>query len=341
MSNDLVTTIEHKQPQLVQLFSRVIQQRRLAHAYLFAGMDGAGQLELATWVAMRLFCLHPTDDGAPDGTCQECQRILTRQHPDVVQIEPDGKSIHVDQVRYLKAEFSKSAVEGNRKVFIISAADQMTAGAANSLLKFIEEPSGTVNAFLLTTNRNLMLPTIVSRTQVVEFPPLSSQEFQAELESRGIDPVQSQVLQHITNSATTAAELLKDDWLAQTTQQLWQWFQQVVGGKQQSFVTVQTNLVGLAKDTNQQKICLDLVTGFFQDALLQHYDLTSAGDLSFPQYQRQLGELAANLTSKQLLTATELSLKAKQQLNSNINFQNVLEGLTLQLWPIFIRTGNH
>lgn len=60
------------------------------------------------------FCLH-VKDGQPDGTCEECQRISKQLHPDVLMIEPDGRQIKVDQVRYLKSEFSKSAVEGSKK----------------------------------------------------------------------------------------------------------------------------------------------------------------------------------------------------------------------------------
>ena len=105
---------------------------------------------------MRLFCQNPDDQGFPCGVCNECRRIIEKEHPDVVEIEPDGQSIKVDQVRFLKSEFSKSAVEGNQKVFIIFAAETMTTSAANSLLKFIEEPVGNTVAFLITSNRNLI-----------------------------------------------------------------------------------------------------------------------------------------------------------------------------------------
>lgn len=330
----LSQTLVAKQPRLLTAFKHIIQQKHLAHAYLFTGMEGAGQAELAQWIAQRLFCLHVVD-GEPDGTCEECVRIANGSHPDIVTVAPTGKSIHVEQVRYLKAEFSKSAVEGNRKLFIISDAEKMTASAANSLLKFIEEPSGNVTALLLTTNKQLMLPTIISRTQVIEFPPLNAQALQQTFETAGIPAAQAQMLRGLTNSVTQAQALLADDWLPQAAEALWRWFEQVVAGEARSFVAVQVHLVGLAKETNQQAVMLDLVAALFQDLLQLHFQVDAANELTFGQYQQALTKLTTNLSARQLIEATELALTAKRQLASNISFQNVMEGLTLQLWPIF------
>ena len=333
-TDPLATTLAAKQPRLLAAFQHIIKQNHLAHAYLFTGMEGAGQPELARWIAQRLFCLHVVDD-QPDGTCEECLRIANGSHPDIVTVAPDGQSIKVDQVRYLKAEFSKSAVEGNRKIFIIEDAEKMTASAANSLLKFIEEPSGNVTAFLLTTNKQLMLATIISRTQVIEFPPLNAQALQQMFEAAGITPQMAQMLRGLTNSVTQAKGLLEEDWLPQAAQALWRWFDQVVKGEPRSFVAVQVNLAGLAKDANQQSVMLDLIAALFQDLLQLHFEVDAKDELTFGQYESELTALTSQLNGRQLVAATELALTAKRRLASNISFQNVLEGLTLQLWPIF------
>ncbi|USJ86937.1 DNA polymerase III subunit delta' [Lactiplantibacillus pentosus] len=333
-TDSFAQTLTAKQPRLLAAFKHIIAQNHLAHAYLFAGMEGAGQPELAHWIAQRLFCLHVTDDGEPDGTCEECVRIANGSHPDIVTVAPEGQRIHVDQVRYLKAEFSKSAVEGNRKLFIISDAEKMTASAANSLLKFIEEPSGNETALLLTTNKQLMLPTIISRTQVIEFPPLNAQALQQTFEQAGIAPNQAQMARSLTSSVTQAQALLEDDWLPQASQALWRWFEQAVKGDSRSFVAVQVNLVGLAKDADHQLVMLDLIAALFQDLLQLHFQVATTA-LTFGQYQQELTALTTRLSDDQLIAATELALTAKRQLASNISFQNVLEGLTLKLWPIF------
>lgn len=135
------------QPEITARFASLIERGALAHAYLLVGNVNMGTVALATEVALRLFCPHQDDQGHPDRTCPECQRILSGNHPDVVVARPEGRQIKVDQVRYLKAEFSKTGVEGEKKVFIIEGAETLTGSAANSLLKFIEEPGPGVYIF--------------------------------------------------------------------------------------------------------------------------------------------------------------------------------------------------
>ena len=97
---------------------------------------------------------------------------------------------------------------------------------------------------------------------------------------------------------------------------------------------MQVNLVGLAKDADHQLVMLDLIAALFQDLLQLHFEVATTA-LTFGQYQKELAGLTAEVSDEQLIAATELALTAKRQLASNISFQNVLEGLTLKLWPIF------
>ncbi|MFG5456460.1 DNA polymerase III subunit delta', partial [Enterococcus faecalis] len=77
----------------------------------------------------------------PCESCRNCQRIESGNHPDVHVVHPDGLSIKKGQIQALQEEFSKTGLESHKKLYIISHADQMTVNAANSLLKFLEEPS--------------------------------------------------------------------------------------------------------------------------------------------------------------------------------------------------------
>ncbi|MFC6275355.1 DNA polymerase III subunit delta' [Levilactobacillus tangyuanensis] len=327
----LLSTAQRLQPQLVNHFMNLITKHELSHAYLFNGADGTGRQAVATTIAMRLFCQNVTADGHPCGECSECRRILAGDHPDVVSVVPDGQRIKVEQVRYLKAEFSKSAVEGNQKIFIVDQVDRLTTSAANSLLKFIEEPVGNTVALLLTASKNLILPTILSRTQVVDFPGVAPKELANELEKAGVVPSQRLLLATLTESVTAATELIVDDWLGDAQAKVGQWFTACCESDERAFVRVQTELVPLATNRERQGIVLDMLVAVWHDALRLQTTVLANDQLAYPQVAQASQQVAQRLTTDQLVTVMTLCLGTRSQLNGNINFQTILEALTLQI----------
>lgn len=327
--NEILQNAEQRQPVLVQHFQNVIKHRELAHAYLFAGPSGSGKVELAMWIAMRLFCIN-VKDGQPCGVCEECQRITAREHPDVVIVEPDGNAIKVDQVRFLKAEFSKSGVEGNRKVFIVAGTETMTASAANSLLKFLEEPAGDMTALLLTTNAQLVLPTVISRTQVIEMKPLSEAELRAQFKAVGLPADLTELTLRLTSDPNEVADWLIDDWLQQAVAAVWQWFSLVAKPDLNAFVLVSTTLVPLAKDRPHQRLLLDMMLSGFRDLLMTKVAIKKFTP-RFTKHDKELVTLASQYNETNLLEITDLGLQSKQLLERNVSFQNIAESLTLQV----------
>ncbi|KRO04540.1 DNA polymerase III subunit delta [Levilactobacillus paucivorans] len=329
--DSLVARVKRLQPQLLAHFMTLISENRLAHAYLFNGADGTGRQDLARLIAMRLFCQNVTPEGLPCETCSECRRIMAGDHPDVVTVVPDGQRIKVDQVRYLKSEFSKSAVEGNQKIFIVDQVDRMTTGAANSLLKFIEEPVGNTVALLLTANKNLLLPTILSRTQIVDLLRVAPTALSDELAKVGVVPSQRYLLSTLTESVATAQELIENDWLKTAQQNVGQWLQACAAGDERAFVRVQTELVPLASNRDQQGLVLDMVVQAWHDVLRQQTQVVADSELAFPQVAKVSRELAQRLSVDQLVAILTLTLATRGQLTGNLNFQGILEALTLKI----------
>lgn len=329
--DSLVARVQRLQPQLLTHFMTLIRENRLAHAYLFNGVDGTGRQALARLIAMRLFCQNVTPEGLPCETCSECRRIMAGDHPDVVTVVPDGQRIKVDQVRYLKSEFSKSAVEGNQKIFIVDQVDRMTTGAANSLLKFIEEPVGNTVALLLTANKNLILPTILSRTQIVDLLRVAPTALTDELAKVGVVPSQRYLLSTLTESVATAQELIENDWLKTAQQSVGQWLQACATGDERAFVRVQTELVPLASNRDQQGLVLDMVVQAWHDVLRQQTQVVADSELAFPQVAKVTRELARRLSVDQLVAILTLTLATRGQLAGNLNFQGILEALTLKI----------
>lgn len=228
---------------LANYFASLLKQNQLVHAYLLTGPAGSGKRSLALWVAAGLFCLHPETTGSPCGKCAECQRILTGNHPDVIDVVPDGSSVKVEQTRFLKAEFSKSGVEGRRKVIILESAEKLTISAANSLLKFIEEPSGQMTFFLLAQNVNQLLPTIVSRCQLLKMVIPSETQRSQLFAQAGISASKSDLLAGLTVDLQVAKQLDQTGAVYQLSDKLIEWYLKILSKDWLSVVDVQSQIM--------------------------------------------------------------------------------------------------
>ena len=151
------------QDHVVQTLKNAIQQRRLAHAYLFVGPRGTGKTSTARILAKALNCVQgPTP--TPCGVCDSCREIALGISLDVLEI--DGASNNsVDQVRELRDNVRFAPVRGRHKVYIIDEVHMLTQQAFNALLKTLEEPPQHVIFVFATTEPHKVLPTILSRCQ--------------------------------------------------------------------------------------------------------------------------------------------------------------------------------
>ncbi|HTD16956.1 MAG TPA: DNA polymerase III subunit gamma/tau [Chthoniobacterales bacterium] len=151
------------QDHVVQTLKNAVQQRRLAHAYLFVGPRGTGKTSTARILAKALNCVHgPTP--TPCGVCDSCREIALGISLDVLEI--DGASNNsVDQVRELRDNVRFAPVRGRYKVYIIDEVHMLTQQAFNALLKTLEEPPQHVIFVFATTEPHKVLPTILSRCQ--------------------------------------------------------------------------------------------------------------------------------------------------------------------------------
>ena len=171
-------TIGHVKP--VNVLRRSLEQGRIAHAYLLAGPPQVGKMTLALDLAQALNCV---EDEKPCGSCSQCSRISRGLHADVQVIglktddSGDGRrraAISIDQVREVQREASLKPYEGSYRVFIFDGAEQLSEEAVNCLLKTLEEPPQQVVLLLLTSNAGALLPTLVSRCQLLELRPVPS-----------------------------------------------------------------------------------------------------------------------------------------------------------------------
>lgn len=164
---------------------RSLLTRRLSHAYLISGPCQIGKMTLALDLARAVNCLKTE---RPCGECVQCTRIARHLHADVRIIGTNSNInqvlIGIDQVREVQRESSLKPFEGNSRVFIFDGVQQLSEEAGNSLLKTLEEPPPQVILVLLTTDLGTLLPTLVSRCQVLELRHVVSPQISLCLQKR-------------------------------------------------------------------------------------------------------------------------------------------------------------
>lgn len=151
------------------ILKREINKNKLAHAYLFESNGYIGTFDLALALAKTLLCPYNYSNNQKCVNCTQCDNIDNGNYPEIKIIEADGMWIKKEQLLELQEQFSTKSVINKRKIYIIKDADKLNNVAANSLLKFIEEPEENIIAILISPTRYQLLDTIVSRCQIISF----------------------------------------------------------------------------------------------------------------------------------------------------------------------------
>ena len=198
-----------------KILKGALEKDKLAHAYLFYGEPGVGKWALALELARAVNC--ERSDSEPCGSCPACVKISKLVHPDVKVIFPVPSansleeaerfkrekindpyaitkfdkvaSIPVDQIREMQKSLSLKPYEGKKRVVIMAEVEKLSYAASNSLLKTLEEPPVDSLLILTTSNLSALLPTVISRCQLLRFNRIPDRELAIQLKKRsGLDP---------------------------------------------------------------------------------------------------------------------------------------------------------
>ncbi len=203
----MYATLKKAQPHALRILENSIKNNRLSHAYLFTGANGTYKKEMAFHLAMMLYCKEET----PCYKCANCLAILENRHLNVHYIEPFGQSIKKEQIIALQEEFSKTSLLEGPRVYIINEAETMSSSAANSLLKFIEEPTGETYGILITEHKENILSTIISRSMVISFNDLDKKFLKEQLSENEISPLVLNSVCYLTGNLDEAKKLITDE----------------------------------------------------------------------------------------------------------------------------------
>lgn len=165
---------------LVNTLKNAVKSGRLAHSYLFCGQRGVGKTTMARIFAKAINCEHLTADGEPCNECESCRAFNEQRSLNIIELDAASNN-SVDDIRQLTDQVLVPPVTGRYRVFIVDEVHMLSAAAFNAFLKTLEEPPKYVIFILATTERQKILPTILSRCQKYDFQRITPTDIAEQL----------------------------------------------------------------------------------------------------------------------------------------------------------------
>ncbi len=316
-------------PWLEERWQQLLEARnvgRLPHALMFSGSRGGGKRRMADALAASLLCTDATVSGQPCERCRGCQLRLAGTHPDLQCIAPeeDKKTIKIDAIREFTGKEGLTAHSGGYKIVLIEPADAMTGGAANSLLKTLEEPVEWTIIILITTKPERLPATIRSRCQQIGFSAPPKDIALHWIQQQIGDNSSSETLLQLAAGAPIRAVELADQELMQHRTKMLDEFVALLDAKAEP-IAVAANWEKL-----DPEISLQWLSGWVIDMLRLKMAPEPPNLINLEQRGR-LQAVAEKLDLKEMYRLLDRLYAAHRALGSTLNLRLLLEGLLLQL----------
>lgn len=187
-----------------ELLKNIIETKNISHGYMFLGISGIGKFLFAKEFAKAILC----NENIGCDTCKSCIEFDSSNNPDFQIIEPEEKSIKIEQIRLMNSKIYEKPIISNKKVYIINNAETMTKEAQNCLLKTLEEPPEYAVIVLIGTNENMFLNTIRSRCVKINFNKIKDEDLEDRLVKKyGYENITENLLKLFSGSFEKAISL--------------------------------------------------------------------------------------------------------------------------------------
>ncbi len=315
----------HQRP--ITLLQRAIKNEKVVNSYLFLGTEGIGKKLVALQFAKALNCLgEEAERGDACNHCSSCKKIDHGLHPDVLLIEPEGQNIKADQVRQLQRGLAYRPYEGRRRVCILTAADRMAPNMSNILLKTLEEPPLHTIIILLANHSAFILPTILSRCQLIRFNPLPTSLVSKWLtEAKGLRAEEARLLASLSEgSPGKALEIQEEIRQIPREELLKEW----MGSKSLSPEKIGNWVGSLPTERENLLLILEVSKTLLRDLVMMKA-LKKEPDLIHSDLLPLMESVATNWSLSSLLKRVELLNETALAIRANANTSLALEAMML------------
>lgn len=316
--------LEKYQPIIYRTFVNAINKKQISHAYLLSGEPGTPLLGCATYLAKSLICDSPSPLAC--NTCFTCLRLDEGNYADFILLDGSQKTIKKDDIQKIEQTFEKKALESKGiMIYIIHLVENMTIEAINSLLKFLEEPTDNIYAFLTTENELKVLPTIISRAQRLTLKKMIQSEVIALSLTQEINKDDAEILSFFYNDPLEIKKIAFEDEYQLAKENVLSFLKALIENENKSIYIMQKNISSVIKTKESARFFLDLLSIFLQEIVV----VKGNQDSILQSYVNILTSLS-NVLNDINSTIVEV-MNARSNLDLNVNIPLLLDHIAFEI----------
>lgn len=301
-----------------KILKRSLQKQKVPHSLIFSGPEGVGKKGMALVLAKAVNCLEKQEDACE--VCAHCRAVNKGNFPDVMELQPEKDVIKIEQMRIMKQVSYLKPMAGKKKFFIVTEAEKMSDEASNSLLKILEEPPSFSHIVLITPNPFLLLPTIKSRCQQLDFAPISPTDIESVLRDRGVKEERAKIISLLVQGNMNRALSLEWEEIQEKRNHVWNFFLSFLNQREKISPFIEDLFSTSPNQREEWKQFLEIFASFCRDFLLLKEE-GSRDYLINLDYEKKMREITGWGTPEQAVRLLEKieSLIYSVDRNQNIN----------------------
>ncbi|WP_281518057.1 hypothetical protein [Thomasclavelia cocleata] len=309
--------LKKNQPIFYNLINNEFSQEKIPHAFLLVGNNTEKPLN---FLAMSLIC----DETLACMKCNDCRKVLENKYGDILKFNGKDISIKKGDIELIQNTFKKSSLEGKVKIYIIENIEYSTKEAMNTLLKMLEEPEEGIYALFTAQNINRVLPTILSRCQIIDIKPDSKEIIVKQLKNENIPDDAANILSFLTVDINEARELYDERFEFMQVQVI-NFIEDLYFKRNNLIINTQTNLLKKYKERNDIKLFLNMLVLAMKDVFHVKHQQKILYSKNIDLFK------TIDVSVENLIKQIELVLETIYVIESNANVALLMDSLMYRL----------
>ena len=309
--------LKKNQPIFYNLINNEFSQEKIPHAFLLVGNNTEKPLN---FLAMSLIC----DETLACMKCNDCRKVLENKYGDILKFNGKDISIKKGDIELIQNTFKKSSLEGKVKIYIIENIEYSTKEAMNTLLKMLEEPEEGIYALFTAQNINRVLPTILSRCQIIDIKPDSKEIIVKQLKNENIPDDAANILSFLTVDINEARELYDERFEFMQVQVI-NFIEDLYFKRNNLIINTQTNLLKKYKERNDIKLFLNMLVLAMKDVFHVKHQQKILYSKNIDLFK------TIDVSVEYLIKQIELVLETMYVIESNANVALLMDSLMYRL----------